>query len=66
MEGKLNDLLTISSKNTAKYPRCKICGGWGKDLVDISGNCNHCNSILASEEKHPAKKIKLEYKFIIN
>lgn len=36
--------------------KCKLCGGWGKDLVKENGYCNHCNRI--KENKKPNEQIK--------
>ena len=35
-----------NKQSDTPFPRCKHCGGWGKDLVRSSGFCLHCERLL--------------------
>jgi len=49
-----NDEELSPSKEDPFTIKCKVCGGWGKDLVKENGKCNHCTlqeEILQFEAK---------------
>ena len=39
-----SDAETIKFTNEPMFIRCKVCGGWGKDLVKENGQCKHCTN----------------------
>ena len=44
-----------SKQANTPFPRCKHCGGWGKDLVRSSGFCLHCERLLSQSRSTQAQ-----------
>lgn len=78
MQSHIENMLEREELNTLplKMERCKKCKGWGKDLIQENGFCNHCNhtmGIISSTKRKAGndnitesrKHFKIEYLYII-
>lgn len=48
-ETSITQARTITSSGVT-FHRCKMCGGWGKDLLLPSGLCPHCTRLTTDRE----------------